>query len=272
MLSYIPVLTVAGSDSSGGAGIQADLKTMSALGCYGMSAITAITAQNTCGVMAVQGIDPEVVAAQIDAVYADIPPLAVKTGMLFSKDIVGAVSVALRRYRPSALVVDPVMVSTSGSRLISEDAVESVVSEIFPLATLVTPNKAEAEVLTGHADVTVQAARLHEMGAAAVLLKGGDDGCTDVKTDWLSVAGGELIRIEARAVDSRNTHGTGCTLSSAIASYMALGHDVVTAVRLAKAYITKALEAGAPVSVGGGHGPVNHFFEPSRLKVYDHKD
>lgn len=272
MLRYIPVLTVAGSDSSGGAGIQADLKTMSALGCYGMSAITAITAQNTCGVMAVQGIDPAIVTAQIDAVYADILPLAVKTGMLFSTDIVVAVARALRRHRPSSLVVDPVMVSTSGSRLIGADAVDAVVSELFPLAALVTPNKAEAEVLTGCADVAGQARRLHGMGAAAVLLKGGDDGRTDVKTDWLSIGGSGLIRIEAPAVDTRNTHGTGCTLSSAIASYMAMGHDVADSVRLAKSYITKALEAGAGVAVGSGHGPVNHFFESSKLKVHDHKD
>ncbi|MDE6491251.1 MAG: bifunctional hydroxymethylpyrimidine kinase/phosphomethylpyrimidine kinase, partial [Muribaculaceae bacterium] len=186
--------------------------------------------------------------------------------------IVKVVAEALRRYRPSALVVDPVMVSTSGSRLIDENAIDAVVSEMFPLAALVTPNKSEAAVLSGSSDVAVQARRLHELGAAAVLLKGGDDSSDDVKTDWLSVGGRELIRIEAPAVDTCNTHGTGCTLSSAIACGMAMGLDVVQAVRLAKRYITQALEAGAHVSVGKGHGPVNHFFEHSKLKIYDHKD
>ena len=182
---YLPVLTVAGSDSSGGAGIQADIKTVSALGCYGMSAITAVTAQNTVGVTAVAGIDPGIVAAQIDAVFDDIRPLAVKTGMLYSSEVVDAVAGSLGRHHAGNLVVDPVMISTSGSRLISADAVEVMVHRLFPLAVLVTPNLQEAVALTGESDPGAQAQWFFSHGVDSVLLKGGDSSGSEEHTSEL---------------------------------------------------------------------------------------
>ncbi len=270
--SYIPVLTIAGSDSSGGAGIQADIKTMSSLGCYGMSVITAITAQNTTGVSSIQGVNADVVSAQIDMVYNDITPLAVKTGMLFSSEIVIAVTDTLRRHRANNLVIDPVMVSTSGVNLISDDAIEKVVKLLFPISSIITPNRAEALTLTGTDDVTLQAQRLHQLGANAVLLKGGDYDNGDFKIDYLSLR--DVVKpiiFKSKTVDTVNTHGTGCTLSSAIASYLAIGYDLVHSVRLAKKYITLALDAGKSNKIGNGHGPVNHFFNPNKLitKVYE---
>lgn len=267
MKRYIPVLTVAGSDSSGGAGIQADIKTISAIGCYAMSAITAITAQNTCGVTAIQGIDPGVVAAQISAVCSDIPPMAAKTGMLFSRDIVMSVADGFSSFRVPHLVIDPVMVSTSGSRLIADDAVEAIVERLFPLAELVTPNQAEAEALTGATDPMEQARRFTAMGCRNVLLKGGDTDRTDMKIDYLYLQGeDELITLTADAVDTVNTHGTGCTLSAAIASYLSLGFDLTNAVMRGKLFVTRALRAGTKVTTGHGHGPVNHLFNPRHSK------
>lgn len=257
-MNYLPVLSVAGSDCSGGAGIQADLKTMSALGCYAMSVITAVTAQNTCGVYAVEGISPEIVAAQIDAVFSDIPPLAVKTGMLYSDRIVAEVARSLAAHGVKHLVVDPVMVSTSGSRLISEEAIECMVTRLFPLAEVVTPNVAEAAVLTASANPDEQAAKIMAMGPKSVLLKGGDR-AGDHKTDLLYLADGTVRRFSSPAVDTVNTHGTGCTLSSAIASFLANGRSLADAVAEAKDYVTSALRAGALYKIGEGHGPVDHF-------------
>lgn len=265
------MLSVAGSDCSGGAGIQADIKTASALGVYAMTAITAITVQNTIGVYDVQSISPDIVAGQIDAVFADIPSMAVKTGMLFSSDIVAATAKSLATNHATNIVVDPVMVSTSGSQLISDDAIATMVEQLFPLATIVTPNYAEACRLTGETDPARQATMFHRMGVKSVLLKGGDcpgDGST-VKTDYLSADNGQLIPLDAPAIITPNTHGTGCTLSSAIASYLALGHDLETSVRLAKEYITLALRHGAEIACGRGHGPVNHLFNPHNLYIYD---
>ncbi len=267
MRNYFPVLTIAGSDSSGGAGIQADIKTMSAIGCYAMSAITSITAQNTTGVRSIQPISPQVVADQIDMVFSDIPPLAVKTGMLCDAEVASTVADRLESYMPANLVVDPVMISTSGSRLLTEDATDIIISRIFPLATLVTPNRMEAEVLTGSINPEEQARKLREMGCRAILLKGGDSEDSKFKTDYLFTAESEdYIELRADAIDTNNTHGTGCTLSSAIASYLALGNDIIQAVRMGKLYVTRALEAGAFITIGHGHGPVNHFFSPRRLK------
>ncbi len=277
MRRYYGVLSIAGSDPSGGAGIQADIKTISSIGCYAMTAITAVTVQNTTGVTGVQPILPEVVEGQIDMVTTDIPPLAIKTGMLYDASTVKTVGRALRRYlslHPEVpVVVDPVMVSTSGSMLLDENAVEAVKAEMFPLATLLTPNIHEARVLTGCNDPGEQWARLREAGCRNVLLKGGDSEREDVKTDYLGLEGhDELIPIVADAVATRNTHGTGCTLSSAIASYLALGYDMRRAVEMGKLYVTRALQAGAFVTAGAGHGPVNHFFSPRRLKNYqDHE-
>ena len=272
MLTVYPVLSIAGSDSSGGAGIQADIKTISAIGCYAMTAITAITAQNTTGVRAVQGIAPDIVGAQLEAVWDDIPPLAIKTGMLYDKAIIDAVADVIERkfqsHRPVPLIIDPVMVSTSGSLLIAEDAVDTMVKRLFPLATLITPNQSEAKALTGSDDYQEQINRLHSMGASAVLIKGGDTPRTDVKTDFLSTKPGEApIALTADAVRTQNSHGTGCTMSSAIASYMALGYDVTEAVRKAKLFVTKALESASFLHIGSGHGPTNHLFSPRRMKI-----
>lgn len=267
MKRYIPILTVAGSDSSGGAGIQADIKTISAIGCYAMSAITAVTAQNTTGVRSIQGINPEIVADQIDMACDDIPPMAVKTGMLFDRSIVEAVCDAFTRHRIKNLVVDPVMVSTSGSLLIERDAIQAMVERLFPLATLVTPNQNEAKELTGVSDPMQQALKLREMGCRNVLLKGGDTDRTDTKIDYLYLDGeDELITLTADAVLTGNTHGTGCTLSAAIASYLALDFDITDATMRGKLFVTRALQYGARVKTGKGHGPVNHLFSPRHMK------
>lgn len=276
MKSYFRILSIAGSDSSGGAGIQADIKTISALGGYAMTAITAITAQNTTGVTAVCDIDPTMVVQQLEAIFTDVPPMAIKTGMLYDAPVIHAVAETLKKYRVKNLVIDPVMVSTSGSPLISDDAVDTLVSELFPLATLVTPNKAEAIRLTGTDNIEQQAQRLREMGCRNILLKGGDSDDMNVKTDYLITESSDIITaLKADAVDTRNTHGTGCTLSAAIATLLALGYDIETAVSRAKLYTTKALRAGARVWAGHGHGPVNHFFGPRHMKYnfepYSHK-
>lgn len=272
MKRYIPILTVAGSDSSGGAGIQADLKTISAIGCYGMSAITAITAQNTTGVRSIQGINPDIVTDQIDMIWEDIPPMATKTGMLFDSDTVHAVSSAFRRHKAKNIIIDPVMVSTSGSLLIERDAIDTMVSELFPQALLVTPNRQEAIELTGEQEPMLQARRLNEMGCRNVLLKGGDSPRNDIKADYLWLEGEEeLITLTADAVNTRNTHGTGCTLSAAIASYVALGLDLVDATMRAKLYVTRALKAGAKVAIGHGNGPMNHLFGPRHMKFINQK-
>ena len=253
-------LTIAGSDSGGGAGIQADLKTFAALEVYGMSAITAITAQNTCGVSAVQGIDPEVVAAQIRAVGSDIGVGAAKTGMLFSAEIIRAVAATVRAVALQPLVVDPVMVATSGDRLLQREAEESLRQEIIPLAAIVTPNLAEAEVLVGRKvtnleEMRAAAEQIVTGGARAVVVKGGHavTRATDVFYDGTSM---ELLQSEV--VDTHNTHGTGCTLSAAICAYLARGATLLEAVRRAKIYITGALHHS--LSIGQGSGPVGHFW------------
>ncbi len=267
MKRYIPILTVAGSDSSGGAGIQADIKTISAIGCYAMSAITAITAQNTTGVKSIQGIAPNIVTDQIDMVCSDIRPLASKTGMLFNREIIESVAEVFRKHSVQNLVVDPVMVSTSGSLLIDRDAISSMVAQIFPLSILITPNQNEAKELTGETDPMRQALKLNAMGCKNVLLKGGDTDRTDMKIDYLYLDGEQdLITLTADAVNTRNTHGTGCTLSAAIASYLALGFDITEAVMRGKLFVTRALQAGARVAIGKGHGPVNHLYSPRHMK------
>ena len=253
-------LTIAGSDSGGGAGIQADLKTFAALGVYGTSAITAITAQNTCGVDAVQAVDADVVAAQIRTVASDIPIAAAKTGMLFSTDIIRAVAAAVRAANLPFLVVDPVMVATSGDRLLQPDAEASLQDEVIPLATVVTPNLAEAGVLTGtkvHTldDMRAAAEYLVAHGAAAVVVKGGHamTKATDVFYD-----GSRMELLENMVVDTTSTHGTGCTFSAAICAYLARGADLLDAVRRAKTYLTGALQNADPI--GQGSGPVGHFW------------
>lgn len=270
MRKYIPVLSIAGSDPSGGAGIQADIKTISALGCYAMTAITSLTAQNTTGVRSIMPSTGAIVADQIDMIMEDIPPMAIKTGMLCNLNVASIVADKLEQYRPDNIVVDPVMVSTSGSKLLDDDAIDLIVKRIFPLSTIITPNKSEAKVLTGETDPDRQAKILMEMGCRNVLLKGGDSDRKDFKIDYLYLENKHTgIELRADAVNTVNTHGTGCTLSSAIASYLALGYDLEQAVRAAKFYISRALEAGAFVTTGRGHGPVNHFYAPRRLKNFN---
>lgn len=268
MRAYIPVLSIAGSDSSGGAGIQADIKTISALGCYAMTAITAVTAQNTCGVAGIEGISPAIVEAQLKCVFDDIHPLAIKTGMLFEKDIIRTIALFLNNHRVDALVVDPVMVSTSGSRLISEDAVEEMKTMLFPLATIVTPNRMEAAYIAGSDNIADQIECFRALGCRNILIKGGDSDDKNTKTDFLSLHNSASpIKLKAPAVDTTNTHGTGCTLSSAIACYLALGYDITLAVTRAKRYVTEALTAGAEIHCGNGHGPMNHLYDPQPMII-----
>jgi hydroxymethylpyrimidine/phosphomethylpyrimidine kinase len=252
-------LTIAGSDSGGGAGIQADLKTFSALGVYGMSAITAITAQNTLGVTAVHEVPPAIVAAQIDAVVTDIGADAVKTGMIANSEIIRVVAAKIREHGLSTLVVDPVMIATSGDRLLAEEAVEALRSELVPLASVVTPNLPEAGVLVGREVASL--AEMHEaaraivgMGARSVVVKGGhlDGDAIDIFYD-----GDRVVELPGRRIESTSTHGTGCTLASAIAALLARGEPLEAAVARAKAYVTTAIERAYPI--GHGHGPVHHF-------------
>ncbi|MCY3692280.1 MAG: bifunctional hydroxymethylpyrimidine kinase/phosphomethylpyrimidine kinase [Chloroflexota bacterium] len=252
-------MTIAGSDSGGGAGIQADLKTYSALGVFGTSTLTAITAQNTVGVTAVHEIPTDVIAAQIDAVVSDIGADAVKTGMLSSSAIVATVAEAVRRHGITNLVVDPVMVAKSGDRLLREEAIATICSELIPLAKVVTPNIPEAEELTGRSiesddDVRRAAEAIIGMGAKSVVVKGGhrEGPPTDVLYD-----GEEFLEFTAERIPSTNTHGTGCTFASAVAAGLAHGLETPAAVRQAKDYVTAAISAAYPI--GQGHGPLHHF-------------
>ena len=261
--TYKRVLTIAGSDSGGCAGIQADLKTISACGCFGMSAITALTVQNTVGVRAIHVPPAEIVAGQIEAVLEDIGADAVKIGMLPTAEIVERVAGLLVRFGVPNVVLDPVMVATSGDALIPHEAAEAILHTLLPVVTVVTPNVPEAVHMTGLAvgsedDFPAAAARLREMGAGAVLLKAGHLQ-QDELTDHL-FAGGQVYTHTYPRADTDNTHGTGCTLSSAVASYLALGHDLPEAVALAEEYIHKAILCGAEYRTGSGHGPVHHFF------------
>jgi len=262
---YLRVLSIAGSDSGGGAGIQADLKTAAALGCYGMTAITAITAQNTCGVRAIQALPPELLAQQIDAVVEDIGVDATKIGMLHDAATVRVVADAIRRHRLERVVLDPVMVATSGDRLIADETVEVLVRELFPLVSVITPNLDEAGWLLGR-PLTTEAAlapaahALAALGAPAVLLKGGHLPGPQL-TDLL-LAQGTLHRWSDTRIASRNTHGTGCTLSTAIACGLAQGLALDEAVARARSYVRAALAAGADVRVGAGHGPLDHGHAP----------
>lgn len=269
MKTYCTALSIAGSDCSGGAGIQADIKTMSALGVYATTAITAITAQNTMGVIGIQGVDPSIVAAQIDAIYADFTPRAVKLGMLFNADIVEAVADALLRNKARNIVLDPVMVATSGDYLIDHKAIAKIKSRLIPMCDIITPNANEALELTGTNDLDRQAQMILDMGAKAVILKGGDrqDADRGMSHDYLYLHGMERIVLESKRIDTLNTHGTGCTFSSAIASFLAKGHDMVSASKAAKQYIINALTNGADITLGKGHGPVNHLFSPIPLDI-----
>ena len=268
---YPRVLSIAGSDSSGGAGIQADLKTFAALGCYGMTAITALTAQNTLGVRAIHSVPPEMLAHQIDAVLEDIGADAVKIGMLHSPDIVQAVAAAIDRHALVQVVLDPVMVATSGAVLIASPAIAALERELFARVMLITPNLDEAALLTGRPLVTEREmeSAAHELlarGANAVLLKGGHlPG--DVVSDLFITRGGQPHWMRATRIATANTHGTGCTLSSAIAAHLALGLSLLEAIVAARIFVRAALEAGAAVHTGAGSGPLNHGHAPQAMHL-----
>ena len=270
-MRYYTALTIAGSDSCGGAGIQADIKTMSALGVYAASAITAITVQNTKGVYGIQNVEPEIVKGQIEAVMEDIHPDAIKIGMVNDCDTIRAIAETLKKYQESFqyLIIDPVMVSTSGCRLMQEDALDVFITELLPLATLLTPNIPEAEILAGMKienaeDIKAAAAAISKLGCRYVLIKGGHfDG--EEKIDYLFEDGKQKTSYRGISVNTRNTHGTGCTLSSAITSYLAREMDMNTAIAMAKTYLSGAILAGKDIKIGEGQGPVNHFYEPKSL-------
>lgn len=256
-------LTIAGSDSSGGAGIQADLKTFAALGVYGASVITALTAQNTTGVSGIHQVPAEFVTAQLDAVFSDLDVGAVKIGMVAQRDSIDAIVAGLKRWSPNHVVLDPVMVATSGDRLLAAEAVEALRAKLIPCAALITPNLPEAAALLDEpvaadkADIEDQGRRLLAMGCRAVLIKGGH-GQGAESTDYF-IDGERTITLAAPRIDTRNTHGTGCSLSSAIAAGLAKGEGLETAIRNAKAWISAAISAADRFSVGHGHGPVHHF-------------
>ena len=268
---YPRVMSIAGSDSGGGAGIQADLKTLAALGCYGMTAITALTAQNTLGVRAIHPVPPEILRDQIDAVVEDIGVDAVKIGMLHSSEIVRTVAAAIDRHALQRVVLDPVMISTSGARLIDDQAQAVLVTELFARAIVVTPNLDEAAMLVGRrieneAAMEIAARELIELGAAAVLLKGGHLAGETV-SDLLLMRDGTVHWMRAPRIATYNTHGTGCTLSSAIAAYLALGATLPQAVASARSYVRGALQAGAAVRTGAGSGPLNHGHAPQAMRL-----
>lgn len=254
-------LTIAGSDSSGGAGIQADIKTMTAHGVYAMSAITALTAQNTMGVAGIMEVTPDFLEKQIDCIFTDIYPDAVKTGMVSSAALIEVIAEKLKFYDAKNIVVDPVMVATSGARLISKEAVVTLKAELLPIAALITPNIPEAEVLSGvkiqtESDMENAAQIICDTYGCAVLLKGGHQ--LNDANDLLYQRGEAPIWFHGKRIDNPNTHGTGCTLSSAIASNLAKGHDLKTSVENAKNYISGAL--AAMLDLGKGSGPMNHAF------------
>jgi hydroxymethylpyrimidine/phosphomethylpyrimidine kinase len=264
--SLIPIiLTIAGSDSSGGAGIQADIKAISATGSYACSVITAITAQNTLGVLAIFPIPLEHIEKQLDAVFTDLNVVAVKVGMLADGDIIKIVVAKIKQYQPKFLVVDPVMITTSGESLLAQPAIGILKSELLPLANIITPNLPEAAALIGsavprnQAEMVNMAKDLRQLGAKAILLKGGHLVDDENSTDLL-ILPAHVQLLTAKRINTNNTHGTGCTLSSAIASYLAHGNDLLLAVQLSKRYISKAIAHADDLEIGNGNGPVNHFF------------
>jgi len=262
--TYYKVLTIAGSDSGGGAGIQADLKTISAMGCYGMSVITALTAQNTKGVTGIHAVPPDFAGKQMEAVLSDIGVDAVKIGMLYSAKLIETVAQVLKKYKTDKIVLDPVMVAQSGDKLLEDNAIEAIKIHLMPLASVVTPNLPEASVLLdcklhGFEDIKKGAKDLSGYGSRSVLIKGGHRKGND-SNDFLYLAEEDRFVVQkGERINTINNHGTGCTLSSAIASCMAKGCGIEEAVRKAKAYINEAIRAGSKYEIGHGHGPVHHF-------------
>ncbi|CAG5003581.1 Hydroxymethylpyrimidine/phosphomethylpyrimidine kinase [Dyadobacter sp. CECT 9275] len=271
MKRYPTVLTIAGSDSGGGAGIQADLKTITALGAYGASAITALTAQNTQGVKDILPIPPEFLALQLEAVFEDITVDAVKIGMVNTIKVAEIIAETLDKYQPPFVVFDPVMVSTSGAKLIRDETIETLWKVLFPRVHLITPNLDEAQILVKRMISSTQGMKLaaEEMvarGCQAVLLKGGHL-VAEKLYDILARKGELPITMETDYIHSPNVHGTGCTLSSAIASYAALGVSLAESVFLAKRYVSEAIEAGKDIQTGQGAGPLNHSFSPQKMNT-----
>lgn len=267
---YFRVLTIAGSDSGGGAGIQADIKTISAMGCYASSAITAVTVQNTLGVQAVHPIPLDILEGQIDAILSDIGADAIKIGMLHTSKVVNLVAEMIEKYGIRNVVLDPVMVSTSGHKLIEDDAIESIKNRLIPLSRVITPNIPEAEILSGckissEQDFEQIAKKLSFNKSVSVLLKAGhlDNDC--LVDYFYNVEDNTITLLPSKRVKTRNTHGTGCTLSSAFASALARGEDLTLAAKSAKKYIEQAIEFGAEYEIGHGHGPVNHGFNPLKM-------
>lgn len=270
-MKYPIALSIAGSDSGGGAGIEADIKTMSAIGVFATTVITAVTAQNTLGVYGIHAVPVNMIESQIDAVFEDFHPDTVKIGMLFSKDIIETVAQKLRQFKPKNIVLDPVMCSSSGSRLISEDAIYCLKTELMPLATIITPNKMEAEHLSGiritdTSNLRQVASEILKYGCKYVLIKGGHFDTADC-ADYLFDGKVNGTAVPGRFIHTDNTHGTGCTLSSAIAAFLSIGQTLPESVTSAKSYLQAALEAGANVETGLGHGPLNHFFNPQKLII-----
>lgn len=268
--SYFRVLTIAGSDSGGGAGIQADIKTISAMGCYASSAITAVTVQNTLGVQAVHPIPLDILEGQIDAILSDIGADAIKIGMFHSTKVVNLVAEMIEKYGIRNVVLDPVMVSTSGHKLIEDDAIESIKKRLIPLSRVITPNIPEAEILSGckissDQDFEQIAKKLSFNKSVSVLLKAGhlDNDC--LVDYFYNVEDNTITLLPSKRVKTRNTHGTGCTLSSAFASALARGEDLTLAAKSAKKYIEQAIVSGAEYEIGHGHGPVNHGFNPLKM-------
>ena len=267
---YNTVLTIAGSDSGGGAGIQADIKAISAMGSYAASAITAITVQNTLGVQAVHPVPLDILRGQIDAVLSDIGADAVKIGMLHSSEVVILVAEMIEKYGITNVVLDPVMVSTSGHRLIEEDAVEVIKSRLLPLARVITPNVPEAEILAGckiagEDEFEAIARRLSDNGNVSVLMKAGHLSGDSLVDYFYNAEDDTITRLQSKRVQTKNTHGTGCTLSSAFAASLAKGENLTDAAISAKRYIEQAIISGAEYEIGKGHGPVNHGFDPVKM-------
>jgi hydroxymethylpyrimidine/phosphomethylpyrimidine kinase len=269
---YPAVLTIAGSDSGGGAGIQADLKTFSALGCYGTSAITAVTVQNTVGVSGIHSIPAEIVGKQIQAVMDDIKPVAIKIGMIHTTEQAITIANILKIYPEVPVIFDPVMVSSSGYKLMEDSTINILKNELFPLAALVAPNLDEAMLIADMnistiEDMEVAATCFLKLGCNAVLIKGGHLKGVSLYDVYLD-KNGLKHQFKSDFINSRNTHGTGCALSSAIAAYMALGNDILTSIETAKSYVHQAIEHGKDVRTGSGDGPLNHFFDPKKMVKY----
>ena len=270
---YPSVLTIAGFDGSGGAGIQGDMKAISALGCYATSVLTALPIQNTCGVQSIYPIPAEAVEAQINAILGDIFPDAVKIGMVHTTELVETIVSTLKQYPRMPIVFDPVMVATSGHRLIEENTIRAIITQLFPLADVITPNLDEAAILAGMPIRNVEemhgaGKKIMELGCRSVLLKGGHLPSAQL-TSLYFAADGSVQEYSFEKFDTRNTHGSGCTLSSAVASYIAQGKTLADAVALGQEYVHQAILSGKDVQTGKGNGPLNHFFNPQKLTIHE---